>query len=244
MSNSLLTVEMKHRIGAVALDVEFALAQPWTVLFGPSGSGKTTVLRTIAGFLKPDEGRIEYGDALFFDSSTKSFAPPHLRPVRSAGQSARLFPHMTVLRNVLYGSGWTSKPHDALDITQQVLSSFQVSNYADRMPRELSGGEAQRASVARALVSAITFDGLTKPLLLLDEPLSGLDGTTRDVMIAALKQWTERWKIPVLSVTHDIGEAHQLGAEIVKIGEGRVVEQGPVTQVLAQERTRLLNQLS
>jgi molybdate transport system ATP-binding protein len=143
----------------------------------------------------------------------------------------------------MYGHGWTSKSNDALDIAEQVMTSFGLQSLADRMPQDLSGGERQRASVARALVSAITFDGPERPLLLLDEPLSGLDVATRDRLAVELKQWTERWKIPVLSVTHALGEAFQLEAEVVKIADGGVVQQGPVDEVLTEERMQLLKQL-
>ena len=243
LSGSLLTVAIQHRVGAVSLDVYFRLTQPWTVLFGPSGSGKTTVLRTVAGFVRPDAGRIESASEAWFDAAAKIFVPAHKRAVRSAGQMARLFPHMRVLRNVMYGHGRTSKSHDALDIAEQVMTSFGLQSLADRMPQDLSGGERQRASVARALVSAITFDGAERPLLLLDEPLSGLDVATRDRLAVELKHWTERWRIPVLSVTHALGEAFQLEAEVVKIADGRVVQQGPVDEVLADERMQLLKQL-
>ena len=245
LSSSLLTVAMQHRVGAVSLDVNFALTQPWTVLFGPSGSGKTTVLRAIAGFVRPDAGRIEFATEVFFDSSARVFVPAHRRAVRTAGQMARLFPHMNVMSNIIFGSGWNSKPHDARDIAEQVMESLHLNDLRNRMPRDLSGGERQRTAVARALVSAITFNfnRTERPLLLLDEPLSGLDVGTRDEMVIELKQWTARWKIPVLSVTHDLGEAFQLEAEVVKIADGRVVKQGPVDEVLTEERSRLLKQL-
>lgn len=243
MSDSLLRVAIRHRVGVVSLDVSFVLTQPWTVLFGPSGSGKTTVLRAIAGFVRPDAGRIESASRVWFDAAAKVFVPPHRRAVRSAGQMARLFPHMTVLRNIVYGGGWVSKPNDVREIAREVMASFGLRELEPRMPHDLSGGERQRASVARALVSAITFDGEGKPLLLLDEPLAGLDLAMRDQMVAELKRWTEQWRIPVLSVTHALGEAFQLEAEVLKIGDGIVVQQGPVTQVLAEERIQLLRQL-
>jgi len=157
LSDSLLTVAMRHRIGAVSLDLDFALREPWTVLFGPSGSGKTTILRAIAGFVRPEDGRIVAGETVILDSSKKIFIPPHERPIRSAGQMARLFPHKNVLQNVLFGSGWNSKPHDARDIAYEVMNSFRLRQLADRMSKDLSGGERQRVSVARALVAAITF---------------------------------------------------------------------------------------
>jgi molybdate transport system ATP-binding protein len=240
LSDSLLTVAMRHRVGAVTLDVNFRLTHPWTVLFGPSGSGKTTVLRAIAGFVRPEAGRIEFSSGAWFDTSANVFVPAHKRAVRSAGQMARLFPHMTMRRNIGYGSG---PGQNVGEIAEEVMISFGLRELAERMPQDLSGGERQRASVARALVSAITFEGAQRPLLLLDEPLAGLDVAMRDRMVMELKQWTQRWKIPVLSVTHALGEAFLLQAEVVKIADGQVVQHGPVGEVLAEERLQLLRQL-
>jgi molybdate transport system ATP-binding protein len=241
--DSLLTIEMQHRLGAASVEVQFSLTEPWTVLFGPSGSGKTTVLRTIAGFVRPDSGRITQGDHVLFDSATGISLPAHQRPVRSAAQAARLFPHRTVRWNTMYGSGWSSKPADTMEIVEETLRLFRLTALADRMPRELSGGERQRGSVARAVVSAVTYDGAAKPLLLLDEPFSGLDNAMRDELLPELHSWLLRWKVPVLSVTHDVGEAFQLGAEVIKLAAGRVVRQGPVGEVLGEERLRLMEQL-
>jgi molybdate transport system ATP-binding protein len=241
--DSVLTVDIKDRLVAASVDVQFALTEPWTVLFGPSGSGKTTVLRTIAGFVRPDSGRIAWGDHVLFDSATGIFLPVHQRPVRSAAQAARLFPHRTVRWNTMYGNGWNSKPVDATEIVEESLRLFRLTALADRMPGELSGGERQRGSVARAVVSAVTYDGPAKPLLLLDEPFSGLDNAMRDELLPELQAWLLQWKIPVLSVTHDVGEAFQLGAEVIKLAAGRVVRQGPVSEVLGDDRLRLMEYL-
>jgi molybdate transport system ATP-binding protein len=239
----LLSVDLKHRMGAVSLDARFVLTRPWTVLFGPSGSGKTTLLRSIAGFVRPESGRIANGTEVLFDSAAKVFVPAHKRPVRCAGQSARLFPHKTVQWNLVYGNGWVSKDAEAMEVAEQFMASFRLKGLADRMPGDLSGGERQRAVVARAVVAAITFNGPGMPLLLLDEPFSGLDIAMRDELLVGLQEWVGRWKIPVLSVTHDVGEAFQLAAEVIKIADGRVVRQGPATEVLIEERRRLMKQL-
>ncbi|HMG03499.1 MAG TPA: ATP-binding cassette domain-containing protein [Edaphobacter sp.] len=245
MSDSLLNVRMKHRVGGIALDVEFHLTQPWTVLFGPSGSGKTTVLRAIAGFVRPEEGRIVYSpmERVMVDTREGIFVPPHLRPVRSAAQTAWLFPHKTVRWNMVYGNGSVTKPADAMGIADELMSLFHLRELADRIPAELSGGERQRVSIARAVVSAVTFAGPGQPLLLLDEPFTGLDAALRDELLMGLQSWLMRWKIPVLSVTHTLGEAFQLSAEVIKIGDGNVIEQGPVAEVLSKERQRLLESL-
>jgi molybdate transport system ATP-binding protein len=239
----LLAVNIKHQIGAVSLKVNFALTAPWTVLFGPSGSGKTTVLRAIAGFVRPDAGSILRGDQVLLDRAAGVFVPAHLRPVRSAGQAARLFPNMTVRLNAIFGSGWTSKPDDAMEIVEEVMRLFHLHDLLDRRPHELSGGERQRVSVARAVIYAVTYGSPGAALLLLDEPFSGLDYARRDELVDSLREYLVRWKTPVLSVTHDVGEAFQLGAEVIRIAEGKIVQQGPVVDVLEDERRRLMGQL-
>jgi molybdate transport system ATP-binding protein len=250
LSDSLLTVKMRHRVGTLSLSLDFGLTQPWTVLFGPSGSGKTTVLRTIAGFVRPDSARVVYGakgsgatDRLLVSPEEGGFVPAHLRPVRSAAQSPRLFRNLSVRENVAYGMDWHSHPEDQRQVLDEVLTLMRLTTLADRSTEKLSGGERQRVSVARAVAATIAYDGAERPLLLLDEPFAGLDGVLRDELAVALRDWLAKWKIPVLSVSHDVGECYLLGAEIVRMAEGQVIEQGPVEVVLAQERQRLLGRL-
>lgn len=227
------------------MDVAFTLTYPWTVLFGPSGSGKTTVLRAIAGFSRPDEAHITYGpeQTILVDTRKGLFVPPHRRPVRSAAQTARLFPHHTVRQNLTYGMGSAARTGATSSLVDEITSLFQLEGLAGRRPDGLSGGERQRVSVARAVVAASAYAGAEKPLLLLDEPFTGLDTRLRDELLEGLREWLAHWKVPVLSVTHSLGEAFQLGAEVIKIADGRVVRQGPVAVVLAEERRRLLEQL-
>ena len=245
MFNSLLTLQMRHNVGAISLDVAFSLTQPWTILFGPSGSGKTTVLRTISGFVQPDAGYVVYGsiEQVLVSTDERIFTPPYLRPVRNAAQSARLFQHRSVRENVAYGMAWRSHPDDEQEVLDDVLGLMRLTTLADRDTRQLSGGERQRVSVARAVAAAATYDGIDKALLLLDEPFAGLDGLLRDELAIALRDWLARWKIPVLSVSHDIGECYLLGAEVVRMAEGQIMEQGPVEVVLEEERRRLMKQL-
>ncbi|WP_433971995.1 ATP-binding cassette domain-containing protein [Tunturiibacter lichenicola] len=241
----LLTVEIEHRVGTVSLKLNFVLTQPWTVLFGPSGSGKTTVLRAIAGFVRPDAGRIVYGPMERLLVSTKEgvFMPAHLRPVRSAAQAARLFPNMSVRENVLYGMAWRSHPADEEQVLNEVLGLMRLTTLAERDVTKLSGGERQRVSVARAMAAAVAFDGPDKALLLLDEPFAGLDEILRDDLALELRSWLARWKVPVLSVSHDVGECYLLAADVVRMADGQVIEQGPVEVVLAEERRRLMERL-
>ncbi len=120
------------------------------------------------------------------------------------------------------------------------MELFRLGKLAERMPGELSGGERQRVSVARAVASAATFGGPGRALLLLDEPFSGLDAVLRDELAVALRGWLAERGTPVLSVSHDVGETFLLGAEVIRMAEGQVLEQGPAEVVLAGERERLL----
>jgi len=236
-----LDVMLQHRQGALALDVVFQITQPWTVLFGASGSGKTTVLKAIAGLLTPQRSRIVSHLAdeprILSDSARKVFLPPHLRPVRLGTQAATLFPHKTVRGNVAYGAAQAGPT-----LVEDALARFGLLERADDLPARLSGGQRQRVSLARAVVAAATLDG--QGLLLLDEPFTGLGLAERDRMVLAVTDFLEPTKTPVLSVTHDIGEAFLLAAEVIRIADGRVIEQGPVATVLSAERERLLTQLN
>lgn len=235
-----LSFAMQHRQGALAFDAVFDLAEPWTVLFGPSGSGKTTVLRAIAGLMRPAAGRIVLGSAaptVLFDRTARVWIPAHRRGIRLAAQVATLFPNMTVRGNIAYGVA-----ADSHEIVGEALRRFRLEGLADATPWKLSGGERQRAAVARAAAAAVTLGG--EGLLLLDEPFAGLDLRLRDELLEDLRSWLAEMKTPVLSVTHDVGEAFQLGAEVIKFSDGRVLRQGPVAMVLAEERERLMGQLS
>ena len=241
-----LKVQIQHRLGALELNVAFTLTQPWTVLFGPSGSGKTTVLRAIAGFVRPDAGRIVscfYGrDFVLTDTAKKIFVKPHKRSVRAAGQGAALFPHLTVRENIAFGARSQTEETNAAAIVEEAIARFQLPELAEKFPSMLSGGERQRVAIARAATAAVSLG--QGSILLLDEPFTGQDVRLRDELIEELRGWLALRERPVLSVTHDVGETFQLGTEVIKIAEGRLVRQGPVAEVLAEERERLLEQLN
>ena len=229
--NPLLEVNLRHSLGTLDLQIDFATSAPWTVLFGPSGSGKSTVLRAIAGVLKPDSGRIVMGGLVVFDSALGVFLPPHQRPVRWAAQRAMLFPRMDVRANLASSIGQNSDS----ETLERAIRHYKLLELAKRLPGELSGGQGQRIGVIRAAA------GLKGGHLLLDEPFTGLDAAVRDRLIKDLRTW--RGSLPVLSVTHDVGEAFLLGAEVVRIAAGRVLAQGPVGEILAPDRDALLHLL-
>ena len=245
-------VRIRHCIGALHLDVNFVLRERWSILFGPSGSGKTTILRIIAGLLKPDFARIvstispgtdQERNVTLMDTDAGVFLPAHKRAVRFAPQQPALFPHLSVLENLKYGMHVFVRDGGDENVRDQsianLLKTFRIADLATKRPSELSGGEAQRVNLARAVASG------GGRLLMLDEPFSGLDLPLRDELMASLlRRQEDMSRGQILSVTHDVAEAFQLGAEVIKIADGRVVAQGPVEVVLAEERKRLLEQLN
>lgn len=251
-----LRVHLRHLVGATALDVAFELCEPWTILFGPSGAGKTTVLRAIAGLTRPDEARIVYGPeqapdgtlpTVLTDTASHIWVAPHRRRIGFAPQEAALFPHKTVLENVGFSMRHSARKKSERDEATAALDSlltlFRIQALGAKYPAQLSGGEAQRVNLARAFATAFASAPRTCRLLLLDEPFTGLEQDLRDQIITGVRTWLGQQRIPVLSVTHDVAEAYQLRAEVIKISAGRVVAQGPVQTVLRTERLRLLSQL-
>ena len=244
-----LHVRMQHRLGALSLEVAFALTEPWTVLFGPSGSGKTAVLRAIAGLMRPKAGRIALensdGPQLLLDTQAGISMPAYKRLVRLSAQSAALFPRMTVRENIAYGAKTQGNGTSAASLVEDALQRFHLEPLAAKYPQALSGGERQRVAVVRAASAAVCLRPTTlgTTLLLLDEPFTGMDMRLRNDLMRELQTWLVQAGVPVLSVTHDVGEAFQLQAEVIKIADGRVLRQGPAADVLQEERLRVFEQL-
>ncbi len=238
MSKPYVDVAIEHQIGSLSIDMSFAVHAQWTVLFGPSGSGKSTALRAIAGLVVPDRGRISVFGETVSNSEIRLYKAPAQRAIRWAGQRTALFPRKTVRWNLAMGMGKDEEFSGRLwiDELERAIEVFRLETLADKYPAELSGGERQKVSIVRAAI------GARRKILLLDEPFSGLDADVREDVIESLQLWLGG--TPILSVTHDVGEAFLLNAEIVKLSEGRIVQQGPVATVLADERARLLAQLT
>ena len=229
-------VSVKAKLGATPLDAAFTLSAPWTVLFGPSGCGKTSLLRAMGGVLRGADvsfARCE-GDAAWVELSKKA---PDCRSLAYAPQAGAIFPHLTVAENVGFPYRVCQDPPKQSSQMDEAMSLFALHSLAERMPKELSGGERQRVSLARA------FAVPGACLILLDEPFAGLDRARRDELLPAMKAWCEEKRVQVLSVTHDVDEALLLGAEVVRIEIGKVLTQGPVREVLAVERERMLQSL-
>jgi molybdate transport system ATP-binding protein len=223
--------------GALTVDVQLELHAPWTVLFGPSGCGKTTILRAIAGLLpkhRADQTTLQLerltGNGPWQDISGMK---PELRFIGYAPQAGALFPHMTVLENVAFSAAVAHNKPSGAGIVDAAMDLFGLHQLGSRMPRQLSGGEAQRVNLARA------FARPNARLLLLDEPFTGLDRRQRDDLLSRMVAWTAQRGVPVLSVTHDVEEALLLDADVIRLDAGRIVAQGPARSVLVEEVRRM-----
>ena len=218
------------------VDVEFDAPAGITILFGASGAGKTTILHCIAGLQKPNEGSISIGDAKLFDSAAAIDRPPYRRQVGYLFQTLALFPHMSVEQNVRYGLAALS-PDEQDRRVSDALNSFHIAALARRRPGEISGGERQRVALARALV--------TRPrVLLLDEPLTALDAVTKARIVEDLRGWNQRFRIPILYVTHDRDEVFALGERMIVLEHGRVAAQGLPHDVLHRPELESVAQLA
>jgi molybdate transport system ATP-binding protein len=199
-------VDVRRRMGRDAeVAVRFASGPGLTALFGPSGAGKTSVLQMVAGLLRPDAGHIRVGgETLFGDGVDIAIER------RAAGivfQDARLFPHYRVRGNLLYGAGRAGGGGMGLD---EMADFLGIAHLLDRWPRTLSGGEARRVAIGRALLSDPAF-------LLLDEPLSSLDRARREEIMVLIERLRDAVELPILMVTHDRAEAERLATRIVEI---------------------------
>ena len=216
------------------LDLDVEVSPGITILFGPSGAGKSTLLDCIAGLTPPDAGRIAIDGKAVFDSNENLNLAPQNRRVAYVFQTLALFPHMTVERNVAYGLPGAAERTKAAWVTA-ILQLFHVEQLRERKPREISGGEKQRVALARSLV--------TLPrVLLLDEPLTGLDAELKGSIIDDLRAWNAAHKIPILYVTHSREEVDALGERVIAIEHGRIVSEGTPREVLEAPRRRRLAQ--
>jgi molybdate transport system ATP-binding protein len=197
-------IAIEKRRGDVRVSCRIEGGDGITVLFGPSGVGKTSVLDMVAGLLSPDTGHVRVGGELLFDAAIGEDVPPERRRAGYVFQDARLFPHLTVRANLLYGAGSDLSQLDAL------AGRFGIAGLLDRWPRSLSGGEARRVAIGRALLSSPRF-------LLLDEPLSSLDRARREEVMLVIERLRDESGLPILMVTHDHAEAERLGNQIVEL---------------------------
>ena len=199
-------LDVAKRLGDAEIACRIEGGAGLTVLFGPSGAGKTSVLNMVAGLVEPDRGHVRVGGEALFDAALGLDLPPERRRAGYVFQEPRLFPHKRVRANLLYG--WRDS-EGAVDV-DETIALLGLAALLDRWPRTLSGGEARRVAIGRALLSNPRF-------LLLDEPLSSLDRARREEIMGLIERLRDALGLPILMVTHDRAEAERLGNRIVEI---------------------------
>ncbi|WP_066807646.1 ATP-binding cassette domain-containing protein [Sphingomonas asaccharolytica] len=194
-------LQVSKRLGDAEIALRLEAGEGLTVLFGPSGAGKTSVLHMVAGLLRPDRGHIRVGGVELFGEDID--VPPERRRAGYVFQESRLFPHLKVAANLRYGAGRSAAIDDAVQL-------LDIGHLLDRWPRTLSGGEAKRVAIGRALLSDPAF-------LLLDEPTASLDRGRATEVEHAVLDIRDRLKLPILMVTHDRSQAERLATTMVEI---------------------------
>ena len=227
---------LKRLSPAFTLDVSFSAPPGITMVFGASGSGKTTLLRCLAGLSQPDRGRIVVGERVLFDSGATRSVSVQRRNIGYVFQQLALFPHLSLANNLGYGL-----PHLPAEVRRErtgiVAESFRISHLLDRKPGAISGGERQRAALARSLV--------TDPsLMLLDEPLSALNHATQSRIIEDLRLWNTAHAIPILYVTQAHREAFALGERVAVSDHGRLLAEGTPAEIMETPPQETLAQLA
>ncbi len=231
----MLEFSLDSRRGSFHLHVECTFASDWTVIFGPSGAGKSTLLRLLAGLDLPHHGRVALDGRALTETAIGLRIPPGRRQTSLVSQQPALFPHLTAAANVAYGLRSLDRPACARRV-DEMLDLVGATDLATRRPHDLSGGQAQRIALARALAPA-------PRLLLLDEPFSALDGVASDALLVRLQHWLRESKVQTVVATHDATDALATSAEVLLLRGGRLAALGPASDVLAPERERLLSRL-
>lgn len=199
-------IAIRRTIGARSIALDLAGVDGLVWLSGPSGIGKTSILNMVGGLLRPDRGHIRIGGETLFDAAAGIDVPPERRRIGYIFQDARLFPHMKVRSNLAYGRHRAG----AQDDSARVIAMLGIEALLDRWPRSLSGGEAQRVAIGRALLSGADA-------LLMDEPLSSLDPDRRAGLMEAIIDIRDHLAIPILYVTHDESEGAALATHRVRL---------------------------
>ena len=204
-----IDIDVERRLGDRVIAARFTAGPGLTALFGPSGAGKTSILNMVAGLLRPERGHIRIGDRTLFDGATD--LRPEARRVGYVFQDGRLFPHRRVRANLVYGLD-LAPPANRWMSLDEATRFLGIDHLLDRWPQSLSGGEAQRVAIGRALLAG-------PEVLLMDEPLSSLDAARRGDIMAVIERIRDELKLPILYVSHDRAEVDRLATQVVEIGE-------------------------
>jgi molybdate transport system ATP-binding protein len=219
-----LSVDIRHRQGSFLLDLAFESAGRLTALFGPSGSGKTTLVNVIAGLVRPGEGQVIVDGRVLVDTAARTFLKPHRRRIGYVFQDARLFPHLTVRQNLLYGR-WLAPKTAASSELSAVVDMLDIGHLLARRPALLSGGEKQRVAIGRALLSAPS-------LILMDEPLAALDEARKAEIMPYIERLRDAARVPIVYVSHQLAEVARLATDIAVLDKGELAAFGPTTEIL------------
>ncbi len=222
----MLQITVRHRFAGFTLDVDVSAPPGVTVLFGPSGSGKSTLINAVAGLLRPDAGRIVVGDRVLLDTAARRALPPHRRRIGYVFQDARLFPHLSVRANLLYGRWFAPRGAQGARV-EHVIEMLGIGHLLARRPGALSGGEKARVALGRALLAA-------PRLILADEPLAALDEARKAEILPYFERLRDDVSVPILYVSHSSAEVARLATTVVALQGGRVAALGPPEAVLGE----------
>jgi molybdate transport system ATP-binding protein len=222
----MIELAVQKRLGAFALDIRLESTGRVTALFGPSGSGKTTAVNLLGGLLKPDQGRIAVDGRVLADTAERVFVPKHKRRIGYVFQDARLFPHLSVKRNLAYGRWFTPAAERSEDF-DRIITLLGVEHLLERRPDSLSGGERQRVAIGRALLAS-------PKLLLMDEPLASLDEARKAEIMPYLERLRDETKVPIVLVSHSVAEVARLADTVAVLAEGRLAAIGATSDVLGR----------
>ncbi|MEM7099482.1 MAG: molybdenum ABC transporter ATP-binding protein [Pseudomonadota bacterium] len=228
----MLSVNLHHTFPNLTIEARFSVpTQPAgiTALFGRSGAGKTSIINAVAGLLKPDLGEISLNDTVLTNSATDEHLPPSRRQIGYIFQEPRLFPHLSVQRNLKYGIGLGERQPSPFKF-QAIVELLGLQSLLRRPPENLSGGEKQRVAIGRAILSNPT-------LILADEPLAALDEARRSELLPYFEQLRDELNIPMLYVSHSVAEVARLASDILVIEDGKITQQGSTVEVFNSPRT-------
>lgn len=222
-----LDVDVAHRLGDFALKATFRSDGRLTALFGRSGSGKTSLVNIIGGLIRPEEGRVVVDGRPLVDTTKNLFVPKHKRRIGYVFQEARLFPHLTVRQNLLFGRWFAPRGEKHRMDFAKAVDILGVGHLLDRRPGALSGGERQRIAIGRALLA-------DPALLLMDEPLASLDDARKQEILPYIELLRDQAGVPIVYVSHSVAEVARLSTAIVVLDNGRVAAVGPTADVLSR----------